>query len=730
MAKKHVILFAGTTEGRILANWLDEQSGVTGIVCVATEYGAELLEEEMSLKHLTVHCGRLDEGAMEAFLKKESPSLVIDATHPYAQVVTANIRKACEKYPDICLLRCLRKESEGDKNGIIHVKNTAEAVRYLSEKEGNIFLTTGSKELVLWQELPGHLERIFARVLPVEASVHICRELGYSGRHIIAMQGPFSVELNYALLRTVQAGWLVTKEAGKRGGFAEKIEAARQCGVSVVVIRRPVHEEGISLEEAKRQMDAYRTARPPENSEADGTGRRFLSMIGMGMGGAKQLTLEACEVLERSDIVFGASRMLADLAPLIREKHQETYYQPEKILDWLEKNRACQHAVVVCSGDTGFYSGCRKLYVELQEAIAAGQLRGSVRILPGISSVVSLAARVGESYEDAAILSMHGKKLNHLPTTVVSHEKTFLLTSGSEDIRKIGRMLTETGLTDCEVSATFIGAVIGLIVGYQLSYPEENIRILMPEQCVEVTEEGLYTCLIRNPHPQPELLTHGRADTCFLRDASGTEGKLRRTPMTKEEVREVSICKLHLTDGAVVYDIGSGTGSVAVEIAGLSETVHVYAIERKPEAVELLRKNREHFHMDNMEIIEALAPEGLEELPVPTHAFIGGSVMDILQTLYRKNPHMRIVINAISMETIAELQEVLEAFPVEDGEILQMQVNRVKKLGSYHLPQAENPVWICSFTFREGEKGSMDKVKKALLTEEENGNRENGEVQR
>ena len=118
---------------------------------------------------------------------------------------------------------------------------------------------------------------------------------------------------------------------------------------------------------------------------------------------------------------------------------------------------------------------------------------------------------------------------------------------------------------------------------------------------------------------------------------------------------------------------------------------------------------------------------------VPSHAFIGGSggrLMDILQTLYRKNPHMRIAINAISMETIAELQEVLEAFPVEDEEILQMQVNRVKKLGNYHLPRAENPVWICSFTFREGETGSMDKVKKALLTEEENGNRENGEVQR
>lgn len=110
---------------------------------------------------------------------------------------------------------------------------------------------------------------------------------------------------------------------------------------------------------------------------------------------------------------------------------------------------------------------------------------------------------------------------------------------------------------------------------------------------------------------------------------------------------------------------------------------------RRP--VELLRKNREHFHMDNIQIIEATAPEGLEELPVPTHAFIGGSggrLLDILQTLYRKNPHMRIVINAISMETIAELKEVLDTFPMEEEEILQMQVSRVKKLLSYHLPQA------------------------------------------
>ena len=203
--------------------------------------------------------------------------------------------------------------------------------------------------------------------------------------------------------------------------------------------------------------------------------------------------------------------------------------------------------------------------------------------------------------------------------------------------------------------------------------------------------------------------------------------------MTKEEVREVSICKLHLTENAVVYDIGSGTGSVAIEIAGVPGRVQVYAIERKPEAVELLRKNRAQFHMDNIQIIEAPAPEGLEELPVPTHAFIGGSggrLMDILRVLYRKNPHMRIVINAISMETIAELKEVLDTFPVEEEEILQMQVSRVKKLLSYHLPQAENPVWICSFTFRETGTDPMDNEKKTKQDAGETGNGKNGEVQR
>ena len=172
--------------------------------------------------------------------------------------------------------------------------------------------------------------------------------------------------------------------------------------------------------------------------------------------------------------------------------------------------------------------------------------------------------------------------------------------------------------------------------------------------------------------------------------------------MTKEEVREVSICKLKLYRGAVVYDIGSGTGSIAVEVAGLSDDIQVYAVEQKKEAVSLIWQNKEKFHLENITVIEAKAPEGLSELPKATHAFIGGSggnLKEILRTLYDLNPDMRVVINAVSMETICEIKEILSLYKVKNEEIVQMQVSRAKKTGQYHLMQAENPVWICAFDF-------------------------------
>ena len=739
---KKIVIFAGTTEGRRLSEILAD-AGIAHTVCVATEYGEIVMREQTKgieaaetkgQPLVSLHRGRMDRQQMEEFLRNEGYEIVVDATHPYARVVTENIQSAVNtlrtteretQFP--IYLRLEREisetpEAEDPAVGIRYFESNADCAKALENTEGNILLTTGSKELATYCASGRLHDRLYVRILPGRESLELCMEQGIKGRQILALQGPFSTEMNAAILKQYDIRHMVTKNSGRTGGYQEKLEAAKMLGIPVYVIQP-----------ARKAWDTYSFAGICEKLEQlcdcklSGQGSMEICLAGIGMGSKDGQTQEVQYAIETADILLGAERMIERYSAKIEKR---PYYMTEQILPYLEQlqengitaQKDPLQVTVLFSGDTGFYSGCRKLYMALQEAVATGTLNAGVRILPGISSVVSLAARVGESYEDAVILSMHGKKLNRLLATVESHEKVFLLTSGSEDIRKIGRLLAEAGMTDCEV-----------IVGYQMSYPEESTRILTPGQCEEITEEGLYTCLIRNPHWQPERLTHGRADICFLRDDSENEGKLRRTPMTKEEVREVSICKLHLTQNAVVYDIGSGTGSVAIEIAGVPGRVQVYAIERKPEAVELLRKNRAHFHMDNIQIIEAPAPEGLEELPVPTHAFIGGSggrLMDILRVLYRKNPHMRIVINAISMETIAELKEVLDTFPVEEEEILQMQVSRVKKLLSYHLPQAENPVWICSFTFRETGTDPMDNSKKTKQDAGETGNGKNGEVQR
>lgn len=739
---KKIVIFAGTTEGRRLSEILAD-AGIAHTVCVATEYGEIVMREQMDAEAagakkqplVSLHRGRMDRKQIEEFLRNEGYGIVVDATHPYAKVVTENLRGAVaalqtsEKKAQFPIYLRLEREisetpeAEDPAVSIRYFESNADCAKALENTEGNILLTTGSKELATYCASGRLHDRLYVRILPGRESLELCMEQGIKGRQILALQGPFSTEMNAAILKQYDIRHMVTKNSGRTGGYREKLEAAKMLGIPVYVI-----EPARKIPDATGHMlrtDTYSFTGICGKLEQlcdcklSGQGSMEICLAGIGMGSKDGQTQEVQHVIETADILLGAERMIEGYSAKIEKR---PYYMAEQILPYLEQlqkngftaQKDPLRVTVLFSGDTGFYSGCRKLYVALQETIAAGALNAGVRILPGISSVVSLAARVGESYEDAAILSMHGKKLKRLSATVESHEKVFLLTSGSEDIRKIGRLLAEAGLTDCEVT-----------VGYQLSYPEESIQILTPEQCEEITGEGLYTCLIRNPHWQPERLTHGRADICFLRDA--------KTPMTKEEVREVSICKLHLTQNAVVYDIGSGTGSVAIEIAGVPGGVQVYAIERKPEAVELLRKNQEQFHMDNIQIIEALAPEGLEELPVPTHAFIGGSggrLLDILQVLYRKNPHMRIVINAISMETIAELKEVLDTFPVEEEEILQMQVSRVKKLGGYHLPQAENPVWICSFTFREIGTAPMDNAKKTKPGAGETGNGKNGEVQR
>ncbi|WMJ22036.1 precorrin-6A reductase [Paludicola sp. MB14-C6] len=246
MDKKPILLFAGTTEGRLLFNELTDK-GVLIDVCVATEYGKEVIDE----KSEHVFAKRLNIDEMKTLMQNNSYALVIDATHPYAELVTQNIKAACEALR-IPYIRLLRKES--NYSDVIYCENIDDAVAYLSLHEGNVLSTIGSKELNHLTTIPEFEKRIFARILPLPDAVTSCFDMGFKGSNLICMQGPFPYEMNVAMLKQYNCCYLLTKSSGNTGGFDDKIKAAKDANAKVVLIGRPTQEQGLSLEEVKEYV--------------------------------------------------------------------------------------------------------------------------------------------------------------------------------------------------------------------------------------------------------------------------------------------------------------------------------------------------------------------------------------------------------------------------------------------------------------------------------------------
>ena len=237
--KSKVCLFAGTTEGRVIADLLKDAVDLTA--CVATEYGGELLDG------VNVHTGRMSADEMREFFESEGFELIIDATHPYAVEVTNNIKEASS----VPVMRILRESDETISDAVC-VENAEAAKSFLETADGNVLLTTGSKELSVYKGLD--LSRIWARVLPADSSLEACREAGFDDDHIIAAQGPFSYEENLEQLKKINAKYLVTKMSGKSGGFDEKIRAAKYAGAIPVIIGLPPQTEGLTLDEATAEL--------------------------------------------------------------------------------------------------------------------------------------------------------------------------------------------------------------------------------------------------------------------------------------------------------------------------------------------------------------------------------------------------------------------------------------------------------------------------------------------
>lgn len=651
-----ICIFAGTSEGRQLVERLSARGlGIT--VCVATEYGKMLLGEHPEFE---VRTGRMDAEQMAAFFLNEEFSLVVDATHPYANLATENIIAACGK-TGTEYMRLLRSSASEKKDGIF-VPNTQVCAEFLKETSGNILITTGSKELPVFCEDESLKSRLYVRILPMQASLQICVDCGIAPERIIAMQGPFNEEMNLAMLRWTQAKYIVTKDTGNTGGYEAKISAAEKSGAQAIIIGRPDFREGLSLEEALDSIER-RFALPPA--------RKKVFLVGVGMGNLETRTFGMERALCEAECIIGAERMLE----MVKTTGKRTYFAvaAEEIARIIRQSNARSFAVLL-SGDIGFYSGAKRLIGVLEDM--------EIHMLPGVSSLQYFCAVLRYPWENVRAISLHGRNCN-FEHEIRTNPAVFSLVGGAKGVNDVFERMCQAGLGDLQV-----------FVGERLGYPEEKISSGTANTLKNGKFDALSVVLIKNDAAGNSIVTHGLPDEAFERDAA---------PMTKSEVRSISLSKLQLTQNAIIYDIGSGSGSVSVECAIQASAGRVYAIEMKEEALNVTRKNVERFHLSNLELINGRAPEALEDLPSPTHVFIGGSsgnLHEIIDCLMRKNPNVRIVANAVTLETLAELTEIAKEFKFSD--VAEISVAKPRILGKYHLMTAQNPVYIVSLQNYDG----------------------------
>lgn len=394
-----------------------------------------------------------------------------------------------------------------------------------------------------------------------------------------------------------------------------------------------------------------------------------VKVIGIGPGNPKLLTGAARAALNQCTILAGDKRMLAQLGT--GAKRLCPTIKLSELTD-LAAQADPDHDIlgILVSGDVGFFSLAQTLAGKLPDC--------KVERYCGISSLVYFAARLGMAWEDATIISMHGRDQN-LVRAVREHKKVFALTGGEHSVAKLCAQLCQHGLGGVQVYA-----------GENLSYPEEKISQGTAAELAAQEFVSLAVMFVLNPAPvlvQSERV-HGLDDSLFLRG---------KAPMTKQEVRSVSISKLNPARDAVIYDVGAGTGSCSIELALQAPLGKVYALEQKEEALQLLAENKKLFGTANLEIVEGEASATMQSLPAPDCAFIGGSsgnMAAILNLIYSKNPDCRIVINVIALETLAAVVAYYQARPEFTLDVVNIFAAANKQLGHYNLMMAQNPIYV------------------------------------
>lgn len=391
-----------------------------------------------------------------------------------------------------------------------------------------------------------------------------------------------------------------------------------------------------------------------------------VTLIGMGSGQPENLTLQGLAALRQADLILGARRLLAVL-PAGCTENRAAAYRPDEVAELLQTSGA-ENAVLVYSGDTGFYSGASSMMEKL-EALGV-----RARVLPGLSSIQLLAAALGRPWQGWNLVSAHGRTCDPV-AECMQGRPTFFLTGGSEDPATLCAQLAAEGFGDVQG-----------VVGQCLGTPEEKLFRGSVKELAAGRFNSLSVLLVEAAEVLPRRAP-GLPDEAFERGD---------VPMTKQEVRAAVLAKLAVRPEDILWDVGAGTGSVSVELALAAPRGRVYAVECRPEGCALIKANREKFRTRNLVLVEGLAPDALSDLPAPDAVFIGGSkgsLAAIVDAALDKNPDARICVSAIALETLSAAVAALTARG-RTVQVSQIAVSRAKAVGGLHLMMAQNPIYL------------------------------------
>ena len=391
-----------------------------------------------------------------------------------------------------------------------------------------------------------------------------------------------------------------------------------------------------------------------------------VTLIGMGSGQPENLTLQGLAALRQADLILGARRLLAVL-PAGCTENRAAAYRPDEVAELLQTSGA-ENAVLVYSGDTGFYSGASSMMEKL-EALGV-----RARVLPGLSSIQLLAAALGRPWQGWNLVSAHGRICDPV-AECMQGRPTFFLTGGSEDPATLCAQLAAEGFGDVQG-----------VVGQCLGTPEEKLFRGSVKELAAGRFNSLSVLLVEAVEGLPRRAP-GLPDEAFERGD---------VPMTKQEVRAAVLAKLAVRPEDILWDVGAGTGSVSVELALAAPRGRVYAVECRPEGCALIKANREKFRTRNLVLVEGLAPAALSDLPAPDAVFIGGSkgsLAAIVDAALDKNPDARICVSAIALESLSAAVAALTA-KGRTVQVSQIAVSRARAVGGLHLMMAQNPIYL------------------------------------